>query len=123
MLESITEEEFGNRLGLSSSHAFILKEAIEQPGVQPSEVAKELHLKPSTITRLVDKLVAQNLIERRQEGKLVRLFATKQGIDLKPKVLEAWEAVFERYASMLGKQKAMELTSRIYEAVAHLTAE
>lgn len=123
MLDSIAEEEFGNRLGLSASHAFILKEAIEQPGVQPSEVAKELHLKPSTITRLVDKLAYQGLIERRQEGKIVRLFATALGQEMKPQVLEAWEAVFERYGAILGRQKAMELTSRIYEAVSHLSAE
>ncbi len=123
MLDSVAEEEFGSRLGLASSHAFILKEAIEQPGVQPGEVAKELHLKPSTITRLVDKLVAQNLLERRQEGKLVRLYPTKEGIALKPKILEAWVAVFDRYAAILGKQQAMELTSRIYEAVSQMAAE
>jgi hypothetical protein len=42
---------------------------------------------------------------------------------MKPAILEAWGAVFERYAESLGAQKAMELTSRIYEAVSNLAAE
>jgi hypothetical protein len=44
--------------GLSPSHAYVLFAVLEVPGIQPSAVAEQLQLQASTITRLVQKLGA-----------------------------------------------------------------
>lgn len=115
-LDKLADEVFSHHLQLSASHAFILKEIIENPGIKPGEVAQELHLKPSTITRLVDKLCERGLVMRNFMGKSSHLSASEEGKVLLPAIRNAWEDLNKNYSQALGRPRAMELTSRMYEA-------
>jgi len=66
-ITAIGDEEFG-RVGLSYSHAYLLSEVINQPGITPSALSDTLYLTPSTITRLVEKLEQKQLVRRESEG-------------------------------------------------------
>ncbi|HKK43997.1 MAG TPA: MarR family transcriptional regulator, partial [Balneolaceae bacterium] len=57
------------KFGLSTSHVLILLLTNRNPGIQPSSLAERLHLNPSTITRLVQKLERRKLLERKSEGR------------------------------------------------------
>ena len=108
--------------GISPSHAFLLLLVNADPGIHPSELAAELHLAPSTVTRFIDKLVAKGYLERRADGKTVGIYPTEKGRDMQETIQEAWHGLFEHYSSILGTERSLELTRIIDEANHELDA-
>lgn len=106
--------------GLSPSHALLLMSVNKHPGIQPNELAAAMMLEPSTITRLIEKVEALGLVERKQKGKVVHIFSTTEG-KRKQRILKAaWADLDKRYAAVLGKKSSDQLTASIYEAAGRL---
>ena len=118
-ITSIGDEEFG-RFGLCYSHAYMLFDVINQPGVTPSELSQTLYLTPSTITRLVEKLEQKGLVRRESEGKRTLIYATAAGEALQPAITEAWQRVGERYAQLIGETNVCSLTKQVFNAAQSL---
>lgn len=114
-LTKLAEDAFAVT-GLAPSHAFALMVINRKPGVSPSEIAKEMHMMPSTITRFLDKLELKGYISRNSEGKTSELFPTEKGKEIYPKLGEAWYSLLENYNSIIGKEEAAELATRLYDA-------
>jgi len=115
----IAAEEFAVT-GLSPSHALLLMSVNKHPGIQPNELAAAMMLEPSTITRLIEKVEALGLVERKQKGKVVHIFSTTEG-KRKQRILKAaWADLDKRYAAVLGKKSSDQLTASIYEAAGRL---
>jgi DNA-binding MarR family transcriptional regulator len=114
-ITAIGDEEFG-RFGLSYSHAYLLCEVVDQPGVTPSELSDTLYLTPSTITRLVEKLEQKQLVRRESEGKKTLIYSTPAGEAMKPAIAEAWERVGARYSQVIGEQNVCQLTQQVFKA-------
>ena len=53
--------ECWKQVDLSPSHAYLLMAVLEEPGMQPGNLAEQLQLTPSTITRLIEKLEEKKL--------------------------------------------------------------
>lgn len=102
--------------GLSPSHAFTLKLVIENPGIVPNDLAKILQLAPSTVTRLVDLLVAKKYVRRESEGKISRLTATAKGEKVRDSISKAWRSLQRRYDELLGKEAGEQLTRLLIHA-------
>ena len=118
-ITAIGDEEFG-RFGLCYSHAYMLCEVVDQPGVTPSELSETLCLTPSTITRLVEKLEQKRLVRRESEGKRTLIYPTAEGEELQPAVAEAWSRVGARYSQLIGENNVCQLTKQIYNAAKSL---
>ncbi len=54
---------------LSPPHAFLLRVVLARPGLMPRELASELNLSRSTITRFLDSLEARGFLQRRMDSK------------------------------------------------------
>lgn len=115
LISEMAEEEF-MFAGLSPSYAFVLSIVINEPGITPHEISDILKLKPSTITRLLDKLEYQGLIERSNEGRSVLVSPTEKGFALEKSIRQAWTNLFQRYTKILGEEDSINLTSNIYKA-------
>lgn len=102
--------------GLSPTHAFLMMLVIDKPGIAQSELADALHLKPSTITRFVDKLVEKGLIERKTEGKRSLNFPTENGEAILKDIKEGWKILFRSYSDILGEDEGKALNKLINEA-------
>lgn len=111
----MAEESF-RKTGLSPTHAFLMMLVIDKPGISQSELAEALHLKPSTITRFVDKLVEKGLIERKSEGKRSLNYPTEQGIAILAEIKEGWKILFRAYSDILGEEEGRVLNKLIHEA-------
>lgn len=111
----LAEEAF-SRTGMSPSHAFVLMTVNRIPGISPSALADEMHMKPSTITRFVDKLESKGFLNRESEGKTIRIFPTDKSKDMSELLLEGWEKLYETYKEMLGPNMTKLLTNNISEA-------
>jgi DNA-binding MarR family transcriptional regulator len=111
----MADEEF-TRTGLSPSHAFLLLLVIDTPGCGPQQLARQLHLAASTVTRLVDALVRKQLVERRATGKTIQIHATEVGHALSAQLNAAWQRLYEHYSDCLGEIDALSLTRKSHEA-------
>lgn len=114
-ITKMAEESF-QKTGLSPTHAFLMMLVIEKPGISQSELAEALHLKPSTITRFVDKLVDKGLIERKTEGKRSFNFPTENGEAILKDINDGWKILFRSYSEILGEEEGKELNKLINEA-------
>lgn len=103
VITRLAEEAF-SPTGLSPSHAFVLMTAAEDPGVGPGELATRLSLAPSTVTRLVDLLVARGLLTRTAQGRTARLAPTPAGLALLKGVEKAWKRLHKAYEEILGPE-------------------
>jgi len=102
--------------GLSPSHAFAIMLVNDQPGITIKELAEHLHLAPSTLTRFTDKLVYAGLVERKQQGKLTRVYPTDKGQAMQADIERAWTRLHEAYADVLGRESGDALTKTIFKA-------
>lgn len=117
----MAEEEFAV-VGLAPSTALILLAVQEKPGVQPKEIAAIMHLTPSTVTRLVDKLVARGYVRRRAAGKAIELSPAGKARTVYPKIREAWRNLYRRYSRVLGERQGQRLAAEVFGATQRLEA-
>ena len=118
-ITAIGDEEFG-RFGLCYSHAYMLCEVVNRPGITPSELSETLYLTPSTITRLVEKLEQKRLVRRESEGKRTLIYPTAEGEAIQPDVAKAWDRVGARYSEVIGETNVCQLTQQIFKAAKSL---
>ncbi|HFD38774.1 MAG TPA: MarR family transcriptional regulator [Anaerolineae bacterium] len=121
IITKMADEEF-RITGISPSYAFLLLLVDTNPGITPTALANELHLAPSTVSRMIDKLAQKGLLRRRAEGKNVGIYPTERGQELREIVNEAWHRLYERYSTILGEDFSRELTQKIDEATRKLEA-
>ncbi len=100
-------------VNLSPSHAYLLMLVIDRPGIQPTTLSAELHLKPSTITRLIEKMEARKLLIRTTTGKLTNVYPTPKGKELRPRLKECLSVFYETYSAILGKDESARLVENM----------
>ncbi|MCB1175318.1 MAG: MarR family transcriptional regulator [Leptospiraceae bacterium] len=119
VMNKLAEEAFAP-IGLSPSHAFLVMSVHWRPGLQPGQLSQQMMLEPSTITRLIEKLEAAELVERKKDGKNVYVYPGKKGALKFEQAKKAWQELLANYTKKLGKKEAEELTRLAYRAVAKL---
>jgi DNA-binding MarR family transcriptional regulator len=112
-VEKLASETW-KKTGMAPSHGYLLNLTIEQPGIQAGQLAEQLQLTPSTITRLIEKLEAKKLVTRTTEGKQTFVFPTQKGRDMKPVIKQCTEEFYERYAKILGKEESRNLVKNMH---------
>jgi len=96
-------------VNLSPSIAYLLMLVIEEPGCQPTYIGHHLHLKPSTVTRFVEKLEERKLIVRTTEGKLTNIYPTPKGKEMYPELKKCLQDFMSRYDKLIEKNEATKL--------------
>lgn len=114
-LNSIAEEAF-KELAITPTQGFSLIAIGELNKHTPSEIAAEIEMKPSTITRFLDKLETLGLVERTYHGRKAKVEITEAGIDELKKIKICWIKIHERIAETYGDETAEALTKGIVKA-------
>jgi len=86
---------------------------LEEPGVQPTAIANELQLTPSTITRLIEKLESAKLLIRTTEGKITNIYPTPKAKELYPKMKNCSSDFNQKYVAILGEQESNRLVGNM----------
>ena len=120
-IEKLANESW-KKVGLAPSHAYLLMLAIEEPGIQPSALVKQLLLTPSTITRLIEKLEEKKLVVRANEGKLTNVYPTSKAKALLPELKECLHHFYQNYSSIIGKDESARLVQNMNKLVDKLPA-
>jgi DNA-binding MarR family transcriptional regulator len=105
------------KVGLTPSHAYLLMLAIEEPGIQPSALVKQLLLSPSTITRLIEKLEEKKLVVRTTEGKLTNVYPTPKAKAMLPDLKDCLYDFYQNYSSIIGKEEGARLVTSMNKLV------
>ena len=115
VITRMADEEF-RRTRLSPAHAFLMMLVNDNPGIGQKELCEHLQLAPSTVTRFIDALVHKGYLTRLSEGKASKVYATKEGENLRKPIEDAWKSLHQRYAEVLGLKGGDKLTAMIDEA-------
>lgn len=118
----LAEEEFAS-LGMSSSHAFLMMLADETPGITQKELAEQLNLAQSTVSRFVDGLVKRGYLEKKVSGKTARVALTDKGKGQVEEIHRCWLGLYERCNAILTKKDGDRLTRAIHQADEKLKAQ
>ncbi len=110
-------DEIFEPVGLSSSQALLLHLVNNNPEIQPNLLAEMLHLKPSTITRLVQKLERRGLVKKQSEGRATKIVCTSDGKDTAAKVHKKWEGLIQQKREELGERYVDVLSEMISNAL------
>ena len=105
------------KVGLTPSHAYLLMLAIDEPGIQPSALVKQLLLTPSTITRLIEKLEEKKLVVRTTEGKLTNVYPTPKAKALLPDLKDCLDQFYKNYSSIIGKEESARLVQNMNKLI------
>ena len=111
-VEKIAIESW-KKVDLSPSHAYLLMLALEEPGIQAGQLAEQLQLSPSTISRLLEKLEEKKLVIRAAEGKLTNVYPTQKAKDMRPLLKECIDDATEKLSRILGKEESKQLIKNI----------
>ncbi len=114
-INEMTESAFEN-LGISASYGHLMLLIIDNPNLTIGELSKRMNLKPSTMTRFIDKLETRKYITKETNGRNVLISPTQKGTELKPKILEALKVLYNNYCELLGEDFAKKITEDIYLA-------
>ncbi|MBK9419242.1 MAG: MarR family transcriptional regulator [Flavobacteriales bacterium] len=114
-ISRLAEEEFA-KADLVPTQAFILMSVINNPGITAGDIARQVELSPSNITRMLDKLEARDLVSRSTEGKLSRVYPTPASLQVEPLIKAAWGRMYARYSQMLGKENGAALAQDLTKA-------
>ena len=107
-VEKLAQESW-KPVGLSPSHGYLLMAVVDDPGVQPGKLAKELQLQPSTITRLIEKLEEKKLVVRITEGKTTNVYPTSKAKELYGKLKDCVNNFYTTHATILGKEDSSKM--------------
>ncbi|MFD0692495.1 MarR family winged helix-turn-helix transcriptional regulator [Paenibacillus sp. GCM10027628] len=114
VITKMAEDEFAIT-GLSPTYAYLLMTVYEKEGISQKEIGELLHLQPSTVTRLIEKLVVKGLINNRVEGRMSLIYSTDKGKELEEAINKCWMNLRSRYSATLGEKEGDELTLHLYK--------
>ena len=118
-LRSVSRQMHG-RLGLTGPQRLVLRFASKFPDSKPSELADLLHLDRGTVTGILERLVAQQLVSRvanEKDGRSVLIRLTQRGRLLDRDLPGTVEACIQRALAALPREK-VEAAKVVLDAVA-----
>ena len=110
-------DELFETIGLSSSHALLLHLINKNPEIQPGQLAEMLHLKPSTITRLVQKLERRGMVEKQSKGRATKIVCTNDGQNTAENIRTKWDKLIQQKREELGERYVEVLSEMISNAL------
>lgn len=123
-LRSVSRQMHG-RLGLTGPQRLVLRIASKFPDSKPSELADLLHLDRGTLTGILERLVAQQLVSREaneKDGRSVLIRLTARGRRLDRDVPGTVEACIQRALATLPRA-TLEAAKVVLDAVARELAK
>jgi DNA-binding MarR family transcriptional regulator len=101
---------------LSPSHAFMLRVILAKPGLMPNELAQELSLSRSTVTRFLDSLEKRKFLIRKmaiQDGRKVQIYPAKAAIKIHDKLEKTGKDLSKLMGEIIGQDDLSQTISKL----------
>jgi len=105
-ISRIWTKEF-KKFGLSPPHAYLLRLVLAEPGLLQREIAEELGISKSTVTRFIDSLEAQKLLSRKTGGdaREQTIYPTNKARGMQQQLESSGEALYREMQKMIGTEE------------------
>lgn len=115
-LNRIWDEAY-KEMGLSAPHAYMLRMVAAEPNLMQKEIAEQLQLEKSTITRFTDVLIEKGLIVKQstEDGRQNSLVATAKGNKLAVKLNKIGDELYKNMKKQLGEKQFEQAVKQIKE--------
>jgi len=105
---------------LSPAHGYMLRAVLSRPGMTPKELAAELRLEKSTITRFVDALQKKGLVVRKKsagiDGREQNIYPTAKAKKIHVALEDLGESLYQTMVSGIGKKQLTTLVGQVRES-------
>ncbi len=111
---------------LSPPHAFLLRLVLARPGLMPRELANELSLSRSTVTRFLDSLEARGLLRRKatsEDGREVQVYPTRAALVIQAPLDQTGQNLSKEMARIIGQDDLRQVVGRLRNLQARLERE
>jgi len=101
---------------LSPPHAFLLRVVLARPGLMPRELAEELSLSRSTVTRFLDSLEKRELLVRKpaaQDGREMHIHPTKKAKSMHKKLDQTGADLTRLMGKTIGQDDLAQTLARL----------
>ena len=105
---------------ISPAHGYMLRVVLSNPGISQKQLANELRLEKSTITRFVDALQEKGFVVRRRNGtedaRELSIYATEKAKAIHAELEELGDSLYQTMVSKIGAENLELLVSEIRES-------
>jgi len=108
---------------LSPPHAFLLRVVLAKPGLLPRELAAELNLSRSTITRFLDSLEKRGLLVRKptgKDGRELQVYPTEAAKAIHQKLDDTGKELTKLMGKIVGKDKVSQTVAKLRDLQKYL---
>lgn len=102
---------------LHMTYAYILKVVYFKKEINPKELADILYISPSTISRMIVKLIDKGLLIQGNSNSKKVLYLSKKGEEMIPNLLNAWEDYHKAIEKELGKENKENISYLLLEQI------
>lgn len=113
-VNQIWEAAFAD-LGLSPAHAYLLRLVLSHRGIAQKDIAGELRLEKSTVTRFIDALVHGGYLKRSKAGREQIISPTAAAKKLEKELSRRADALYHRMLEEVGKDALVGLVRQLRE--------
>lgn len=102
----IWTEEF-KQYDLSPAHAYLLRLVLVEPGLLQREIATQLGLSKSTVTRFIDSLEGRGFLSRKvsnTDGRESSIYPARKAIAIQKKLEASGNKLYRRMVSVLDEE-------------------
>lgn len=89
---------------LATSYVELLLILLEKEESSQNDIADDMNLAPSTITRFVNKLVEKGLLQKKKDGRTAVIELSKKGRSLVPELKRSFNNAVADLESILGEK-------------------
>ncbi len=118
-IEKIWADAYSD-VNLAPAHAYLLRLVLEKPGLAQKDIAVELSLDKSTITRFIDKMVIEGYLYRAASptGNLKEqfIYPTDKAIELKEKLNSIGSDLYKKMQSLFSAEELKSIVGWIHSA-------
>lgn len=111
-------------IGLTGPQRLALRIVSTNPGLSPGDLARILHLHPSTLTGIFQRLEARKLIERRADptdARRAQLFTTRAGAGLVTSLSGTLEQAVKRTIARWSRRDVHRVKALLTDLAGHVT--
>jgi len=111
-VNKIWDQAFAD-LGFSPSHAYLLRLVLEMPSISQKQIAEELKLEKSTVTRFIDNLQERGYLKRIKKGREQIIQPTAAAKKLEDQLNEQGEKLYKKVTKSIGRSDLLELVAQL----------
>ena len=100
------------RAGITSDHWRVLRHLADEAGHTMGEIAERLEMNPPTLTKLIDRMVGNSLVQRAadpEDSRRVLVYVTDAGLGLLRELQSKVDGHHAALQTLLGERNARQL--------------